>query len=195
MHLGAGREQDHVRLALAASATACSRRAARPPPAPSRCGRTSGASAGVSASADGAALPLDRDPPGHRRLVRVGRADVPEVRDRPERHVVLDGLVRRAVLADPDRVVRPDPDRLEPHQRAEAHGGAHVVGEDEEGRAERLQHRRVEGDAVDDRPHRVLADAEGDVAARVGRREDARALVLGLRRLDEVGGAADRGRA
>ncbi len=54
-----------------------------------------------------------------------------------------------------------------------------------------LQHRRLERDAVHDRAHRVLADAEGDVAPGVGRGEDARALELGLRRLDEVGGAAD----
>ena len=66
---------------------------------------------------------LERDPPGHRRLVRVGRSHVPEVRDRPQRHVVLDRLVRRPVLADGDRVVRPDPGRAEPHQRREAHGG------------------------------------------------------------------------
>ena len=37
----------------------------------------------------------------------------------------------------------------------------------------------------------MLADAERDVAARVSRGEHSRALELGLRRLDEVGGAAD----
>ena len=62
----------------------------------------------------------------------------------------------------------------EPHQRRQPHGGAHVVGEDQEGRAVRPQHRRVERDPVHDRAHRVLADPEGDVAAGVGRREDAR---------------------
>ena len=90
-----------------------------------------------------------------------------------------------------DRVVRPDPDDGQPHQRREPHRGAHVVGEDEEGRAVGLQHRRIERDAVHDRAHRVLADAERDVAAGVRRREHARPLELGLRRLDEVGGAAD----
>ena len=76
-------------------------------------------------------------------------------------------------------------------ERREAHGRPHVVGEDQERRAVRLQHPVVQRDAVDDRAHRVLADAEGDVAAGVRRREDAAALELRLRRLDEVGGAAD----
>ena len=49
----------------------------------------------------------------------------------------------------------------------------------------------LERDPVHDRAHRVLADAEGDVAAGVGRGEDAGALELRLRRLDEVGRAAD----
>ncbi len=100
-----------------------------------------------------------------------------------------------AVLADADRVVRPHPRRRQPCQGREPYGRAHVVGEDEEGGAEGPQHRGLERDAVHDRSHRVLADAEGDVPARVRGGEDARSLELGLRGLDEVGGAADqRGR-
>ena len=59
---------------------------------------------------DRAVLALERDLPGADRLVRVGGPDEPEVRDRAQRRVVLDRLVRRPVLAEPDRVVRPDAD-------------------------------------------------------------------------------------
>ena len=104
---------------------------------------------------------------------------------------MLDRLVRRAVLAEADRVVRPDPERLHVAERGEPDGRAHVVREDQEGRAVRLQHPLRERDPVHDRAHRVLADPERDVAARVGRREHAGALELRLRRLDEVGRAAD----
>ena len=41
--------------------------------------------------------------PGGRRLVCVAGPDEPQVGDRPEARVVLDGLVGRAVLAEPDR--------------------------------------------------------------------------------------------
>ena len=51
------------------------------------------------------------------RLVRVGRAHEPEIRDRAQRGVRLDRLVRRAVLAEPDRVVRPGPDDGQLHER------------------------------------------------------------------------------
>ena len=145
----------------------------------------------MSGKPDGAVLALERDLPRADGLVRVRRADEPEVRDRAQRRVVLDRLVRRAVLAEADRVVRPHEERLQLGQRREAHGIALVVAEDEERRAVRLQHPVVQRDAVDDRAARELADAEGDVAARVRRAEEAAALELRLRRLDEVGGAAD----
>src|SRR3954470_2657910 len=51
---------------------------------------------------------LDGERPCGRGLVRVAWADEPQVRDRPQRRVLLHGLVRRAVLAETDRVVRPD---------------------------------------------------------------------------------------
>ncbi len=81
---------------------------------------------------------LERDLHAIDGLVRVGGADHPQVRDRPKRHVVLDRLVRRAVLAEADRVVRPDPDDGKAHERREPHGRTHVVAEDKEGRAVRL---------------------------------------------------------
>jgi hypothetical protein len=49
----------------------------------------------------------------------------------------------------------------------------------------------VHTDAVHDRAHRVLADAERDVSAGPLRREEAAAFELRLRGLDEVGGTAD----
>ena len=45
--------------------------------------------------------------------------DEPQVRDRPQRRVVLDRLVGRAVLAEPDRVVGPDVDHVEAAERRE----------------------------------------------------------------------------
>ena len=100
----------------------------------------------------------------HGGLVRVGGAHDREVRDGAERRELLDRLVRRAVLAEGDGVVRPDEDRRDVHQRGEAHRGAHVVAEDQERAAERAG-RAVQDDAVDDRAHRVLADAEVQHAA------------------------------
>ena len=136
-------------------------------------------------------LPLERDLPRARRLLRVRRPDEPELRNRAQRRVVLDRLMRRPVLAEPDGVVRPHPQRREPRQRRQPHRRPHVVGEDEERRAVRLHHPAVQRDPVHDRAHRVLADAERDVAAGVRRGEDAAALELRLRRLDEIRGAAD----
>ena len=140
------------------------------------------------------AVALERDLPGGDGLVRVPRAHHPEVRHRAQRHQVLDGLVRGAVLPEPDRVVRPDPDHGQVRERRQPDRGSHVVGEHEEGRPVGLEDPRLEDDPVHDRPHPVLADPERDVAADVGRREDPAALELGLRGLDQVCGAADQGR-
>ncbi len=97
----------------------------------------------------------------------------------------------RAVLAEPDRVVRPDPDDRKAHECGQAHRAAHVVAEDEERRPVRLDDAAVHRHAVHDRAHRVLADSERHVAAGPVRREDAGAVEGRLRRLDEVGRAAD----
>jgi hypothetical protein len=53
-------------------------------------------------------------------------------------------------------------------QRAHAHGGAHVVGEDEEGGAVGDDAAAVQAHAVDDGAHAVLAHAEAHVALVVG---------------------------
>ena len=76
--------------------------------------------------------PLERQRPRSGRLVRVARSDEPQVRDRPQRRVVLDRLVGRAVLAEAHRVVGPDVDDRQAGQRREADGSAHVVAEGQE---------------------------------------------------------------
>ena len=53
----------------------------------------------------GRSLAVDVHAPRGRDLVRVGAADQPQPGHRPQRGEVLDRLVRRAVLAEPDRVV------------------------------------------------------------------------------------------
>ena len=122
-----------------------------------------------------------------------------EVRDRPQRGHVLDRLVGGAVLAEADRVVRPHVDDRRLHHRGQAHGTAHVVAEGEE-RAAVGAGGPVQRDAVEDRAHRVLADAEVQRAA-VGlgvphlggdrlRAERVRALHRGVVALREVRRAA-----
>ena len=54
---------------------------------------------------------------------------------------------------------RPDVDGRKPHQRGHPHRGPHVVAEDQEG-ADVGPGVTLQRDAVGDRPHRVLADAE-----------------------------------
>ena len=53
------------------------------------------------------------------------------VRDRAERRDLLDRLVGRSVLAEPDRIVRHDVDHAHAHQGGEADRAAAVVGEGE----------------------------------------------------------------
>ena len=69
----------------------------------------------------------------------------------------------RAVLAERDAVVGEDVDDMQAHQRRQPDRRAHVVGEDQEGRAEG-NGAAVGGHAVDDRAHRVLAHAEVKIA-------------------------------
>lgn len=76
----------------------------------------------------------------------------------------LDRLVSGAVFTDTNGVVGEDIDDGEFSQSGEADGRAHVVGEDEEGRAAGTEE-AVVGDAVANRAHGVLADTEPDVFA------------------------------
>ena len=113
-----------------------------------------------------------------------------------QRREVLDRLVRRAVLAQADRVVRPDVDDGQAHDAGQPHRRPHVVGEHEERGAEGAE-AAVHGEAVEDRAHAVLADAEVERAAaepsgqhRVG----LGVLLVGERGARHVLGALDRGR-
>ena len=116
---------------------------------------------------------------------------------------MLDRLVRRTVLAETDRVVRPDERDTGLHDRREPDGAAHVVGEHQERAAERAQQVR-QRHAVERRAHGVLADAEVEdpavrrlaVPERRGRRDDradreerAAALDGGVVALRQVGAA------
>ena len=78
-----------------------------------------------------------------------------------QRRELLDRLVGRAVFAVAHGVVGEDENRGQLHQGREPNGGPRVVAEDEEGRAEGPELR--ERESVDDRRHRVLADAEMQV--------------------------------
>ena len=79
---------------------------------------------------------------------------------------VLDRLVRRAVLAEADRIVRGDEDHALLHQRRQPERRAAIVGEHQEGAAvgdDAAMHRH----AVHGCDHGVLAHAVADVAAAI----------------------------
>ena len=79
----------------------------------------------------------DRDLPRLDDFVGVAGPDRVEARNGAQRGEMLDRLVGRAVLTDADRVVREDEHGRQLHDRREADRRAHIVGEDQEGRAVR----------------------------------------------------------
>ena len=81
-------------------------------------------------------LQRDDDAPRFGDLVGVGRPQRDQAGDAAQREKLLDRLMRRPVLADADRIVREDVDDRNLHQRREPDRRLHVVGEDEEARAE-----------------------------------------------------------
>ena len=105
---------------------------------------------------------VEREAPCQGGLVRTRRADHVQVRGGAQMRELLDRLVRRAVLAQPDRIVGEHDDRRQVHDRRQPHRPLHVVGEVEEGGAERAQAVQVE--PVHHRAHAVLAHAVVDVA-------------------------------
>ena len=107
-------------------------------------------------------LALQRQPPRRRRLVGIGRMEVDDVRHRAQRHQLLDGLVRRAIFAHADRVVRKDEQRRRLHDGRNAQRRLGVVREHEERRPER-PHAAVHRHAVHCRAHAQLAHAEKHV--------------------------------
>ena len=99
-----------------------------------------------------------------------GVAGPPDVHagNEPQRGRVLDRLVRRAVLAEADRIVREHEDVAQLHQRRHAQRVARIIGEREE-RPRVRNEPAVQRDAAGDRRHAELAHAELDVVAgRVG---------------------------
>ena len=113
---------------------------------------------------------------------------------------MLDRLVGRAVLTDGDGVVRPHVQVRDLHEGGQTDGGALVVGEHEEGAAERTGV-GAQQDAVGDAAHRELAHAEVQLTSELvadrpllggalRRSEGGSALEVGLVGAAEVGGAA-----
>ena len=123
---------------------------------------------------------------------RVGRAQHQQVRNGAQRREMLDRLVRRAVFAEPDRIVRHHIDDALLHDRAEPDRRARIVGEHQE-RAAIGDQPLVQRHAVHDRRHAVLADAVAHVApGAVGVGEGQRFGRIGEVRAGEVGRAAHR---
>ncbi len=124
-------------------------------------------------------LLAQRDFPAFRRLDCIGRTHDEQVRDHAQALHMLDRLMRRAIFAQPDAVVRHDVDRAGLLQRGQANGGAAIVGEDEEcaaiGNDAAMQRHAVHRGS-----HAEFADAVIDIATgAVVRRE--RADTAGLR--------------
>ena len=116
-----------------------------------------------------AVLALQRELPALQRLHRVAGAEHEQVRDRAQRRQMLDRLVRRAVFAEADRVVRHHVDDALAHQRGEPDRRAAIIGEHQE-RAGIRNDAAMQRHAVHRRRHAVLADAVVDVAAARSRR-------------------------
>ena len=148
------------------------------------------------------AVLLDGQFPRHDGLIAVGRTQhehrtlvvvVAQVLHQADLRLVLHGLVRRAVLAHAERVVRPDVDHMQAHQRREAHGGLHIIGEDEE-RAADGDHAAVQRHAVRNAGHRQLRDARlEEFPTEIALRERLGLLqvTVGLVRIRQVGRSHD----
>ena len=137
------------------------------------------------------AVLLERLGPAFGGLDRVGRAPDLQIGDHPQRLDMLDRLVRRAILAEPDRIMRHDIDDARILQRRQADRRAAIIGEDQEGPAIG-DDPAVQRHAVHRRGHAELADAVIDVAPGIilGRQRPGR-LGLGIVGAGEVGRAAD----
>src|SRR5450631_2886472 len=97
-------------------------------------------------------------------LDRIAGAIDREVRDGPQRRELLDRLMRGAVFAEADRVMRHDEDRPDLHKGREADGRPAVIREAQESAAVRDQ-AAVQRDAVHGSGHAVLAHAVVHVGA------------------------------
>ena len=104
---------------------------------------------------------------------------------------MLDRLMRRPVLAEPDRVVRHHVDDALAHQRGKPDRRPAIIGEDQE-RPGVGDDAAMQRHAVHRRRHGVLAHAVMDEAAGIiGRAHRRHALGAGIVGAGEVGRAAD----
>ena len=106
---------------------------------------------------------------------------------------MLDRLMRRTVLANAERVVCPDINHVQAHQRRETHCRFHVVREDEE-RAAGRNHAAVQRHAVGHAGHRQLRNARlEEFTAEVALRKGFGLLeeAVGLVRIRKVGRGHD----
>ena len=145
----------------------------------------------VSASTVGPSIRLSASSQHSVDLDGVAGPEHAHVGNGAQRREMLDRLMRRAVFAEPDRIMGHHVDDAGAHQRGEPHRRPRIVGEDQEGRAVRRE-AAMQEDAVHGRGHAVLADAVMDEAAlrRLGRERHRRfrLVVVGA---GEVGGAGE----
>jgi hypothetical protein len=69
-----------------------------------------------------------------------------------------------AVFPECDTVMGKDEDRVHVHERGKTQGRSHVIGKNQESRGIRYDS-PVQGHAINDGAHRMLAHTETDVAA------------------------------
>src|SRR5512146_1127198 len=83
-------------------------------------------------------------------------------------------LVCRSILSHGNAVVRKYVNHAQAHDRSQAYRGFHVIREHEECRTEG-ENATMRGHAIDGCAHRMLANAEGNIAARIAPRAADRA--------------------
>ena len=90
---------------------------------------------------------FDRHAPCKGGLVRIGRTNDGEIRNRTQSCELLDRLMRRTIFAQRDAVVREHVNDMQSHQRGEPDGRTHVIGKNQKRRTERYGS-AMRGDAV-----------------------------------------------
>ena len=101
----------------------------------------------------------------------IGGPEDQQVRNGAQGRQMLDRLMRRAVFAEADRIMRHHIDGAHAHQRRKPDRRPAVIGEDQEGAAIGND-AAMQRHAVHRRRHAVLADAVMDIAAgKIARRD------------------------
>jgi hypothetical protein len=101
---------------------------------------------------------------GH--FIRVAWTNDLHARDGPASGEMLDRLMRRAIFAQPDRVVRENVQHRLVHDAGQTHRRAHVIREDEERSA--VWPQSGQRQSIADRRHRMFANAKMKIASAVG---------------------------